>query len=58
VKVDLSQKHQKSIEFFLKHGSLSSRILKALGEDPTENEILQVYRELGACLQENRFFTK
>ncbi len=56
VKEDLSPKHQESIEFLLQHGSLSTRILEALGTEPTEEEILKLYRKLGACLQENRFF--
>ena len=56
VKEELSLKHQRSIEFLLQHGSLSSRILKDLGTAPTADEILKVYRELGMCLQENRFF--
>lgn len=56
VKEDLSPKHQQSVEFLLEEGSLSGRILKALGEDPTEEKILQVYRELGSCLHDNRFF--
>ncbi len=56
VKENISEKHQKSIEFLLQHGSLSTRILNALGENPSEEEILKVYRELGECLEENRFF--
>lgn len=56
VKENISEKHQKNIEFLLKNGSLSTRILKALGEKPSEEEILAVYRELGRCLEENRFF--
>ncbi|WP_324718988.1 carboxylate-amine ligase [Salinimicrobium sp. HB62] len=56
VKEDLSPKHKINIEILLGHGSLSSRILNALGEDPTEEKILKVYRKLGDCLQENRFF--
>lgn len=56
VKENISEKHRDSIEFLLKNGSLSTRILKALGEKPSEEEILDVYRELGRCLEENRFF--
>jgi gamma-glutamyl:cysteine ligase YbdK (ATP-grasp superfamily) len=53
---ELSEKQQKNIEFLLKNGSLSSRIMKALGEDPSEEEIENLYRKLGKCLAENRFF--
>ncbi len=56
VKENISEKHQNSIEFLLKNGSLSTRILKTLGENPSKAEITKVYEELGNCLQENRFF--
>ncbi|MCX2837390.1 glutamate-cysteine ligase family protein [Salinimicrobium sp. MT39] len=56
VKENISEKHQKSIEFLLQHGSLSTRILKTLDENPSKAEITKVYEELGNCLQENRFF--
>ena len=57
VKENISEKHQKSIEFLLQKGSLSTRILKAVGEDFSEENIIAVYRELGKCLEENRFFS-
>jgi carboxylate-amine ligase len=56
VKENISEKHQNSIEFLLKNGSLSTRILKTLGENPSKAEITKVYEELGNCLQENRFY--
>ncbi|WP_029034841.1 carboxylate-amine ligase [Salinimicrobium terrae] len=56
VKENISEKHQSSIEFLLQNGSLSTRILKALGENPSEENILRVYRELGKCLEENSFY--
>ncbi|GAB2769120.1 carboxylate-amine ligase [Salinimicrobium soli] len=56
VKHNISEKQQEDIEFLLKNGSLSTRILNALGEDPSENAISETYRELGKCLAENRFF--
>ncbi len=56
VKENISEKHQKSIEFLLQNGSLSTRILNALGEDPSEEKLLKVYKELGQCLEENRMF--
>lgn len=57
VKENISEKHQKSIEFLLKNGSLSTRIINSLGADAAEEEILEVYKELGRCLNENRFYT-
>lgn len=56
VKEKISDKHQKTIEFLLQNGSLSTRILKALGENPSEEKILEVYRTLGKCLAGNRMF--
>ena len=56
VRENISEKHRESIEFLLKNGSLSSRILRDLGTEPSKEEILKVYEELGSCLQENRFF--
>ena len=57
VRHNISQKHQKNIEFLLENGSLSSRILKALGEDLSEDNLRKIYERLGKCLQENQFFT-
>ena len=57
VKSRISKKHCETIEFLLKNGSLSTRILEALDNDYSEENILSVYRRLGKCLSENRFFT-
>lgn len=56
VKENISEKHQETIEFLLKEGSLSTRILTALGTEPSENDILEVYTKLATCLDENRLF--
>lgn len=40
----------------LQHGSLSSRILKAVGPKPSRERLLEVYRELSDCLADNRLF--
>ncbi len=40
----------------LAEGSLSSRILRALGGEPSRADILRVYRRLADCLAENRPF--
>jgi carboxylate-amine ligase len=53
-RIDL--RHQQAIEFMLDHGSLSTRILKALGTDCSEEHIRQVYFQLGKCLAENKVF--
>ncbi len=52
----LSKKHQQHIEFILQNGSLSTRILKALRNDFSKENIQKVYFRLAECLQENRMF--
>lgn len=52
----IPDRHKSSIETILEKGSLSTRILEALGKSPSEEKIVEVYRELGTCLQENRLF--
>lgn len=56
VQENISQKHRNSIEFLLNNGSLSTRILKALQGDLSEENLRNVYERLGNCLQENEFF--
>lgn len=56
VKGGMSRAHCDSIEFILKNGSLSTRILEAVGNDFSEEHIKSVYRRLGSCLENNEFF--
>lgn len=56
VRDDIPERHKSSIETILEKGSLSTRILEGLGKSPSEEKIVEVYRELGTCLQENRLF--
>lgn len=56
VKDALSQKHKSTIEFILNKGSLSTRIMNVLGEDPSEEMILQTYEKLAVCLEKNQLF--
>ena len=56
VKNNISEKHQNNLEFLLEHGSLSTRILNAVGDDLSEDKIREVYEQLAVCLQENKFF--
>lgn len=56
VKDKINNEQREQIEFMLKNGSLSTRILNALENDFSEANILKVYRKLGTCLAENRFF--
>lgn len=52
----LSTDHQNRIEFILQNGSLSTRILKALRNDFSSENIKKVYFRLADCLGENRMF--
>lgn len=53
---NLSENHRKHIEFILQNGSLSTRILKALRNDFSEENIIGVYSRLAECLEANRMF--
>ncbi|SDR80732.1 glutamate-cysteine ligase family protein [Gramella sp. MAR_2010_147] len=52
----LSENHQRHIEFILQHGSLATRILKAIRNDFSKENIKKVYFRLTDCLAENRMF--
>jgi carboxylate-amine ligase len=56
VNENISEKHRINIEFLLENGSLSTRILQALGKDFTPEEVTETYGELAKCLAENEFF--
>lgn len=56
VKDSLSTAQQTAIETILQHGTLSTRILKALGEDTSEAHIKRVYQSLANCLENNQLF--
>ncbi len=48
---------QAIVRNILDQGSLSERILRALTSEITPEKIHSVYRRLGTCLEENKFFT-
>jgi hypothetical protein len=56
VKTEISEKHCNAIEFLLENGCLSTRIIKALPENFTEKDIIELYNELGECLANNELF--
>jgi gamma-glutamyl:cysteine ligase YbdK (ATP-grasp superfamily) len=49
--------HESFIREYNSNGTLSSRILKAAGENPDAKSITKVYHELSRCLAENKVFT-
>jgi gamma-glutamyl:cysteine ligase YbdK (ATP-grasp superfamily) len=53
---DSLEKWKKEIDVILQEGTLSQRILKALGKDHSPENIKKVYRQLSGCLAQNRMF--
>ena len=52
----LKKWEQPQLETIFNQGSLSERILQALGNDLSEDNIKKVYRQLSGCLAQNRMF--
>ncbi len=52
----LKKWEQPQLETIFNQGSLSERILQALGNGPSEDNIKRVYRQLSGCLAQNRMF--
>jgi len=44
------------LEIILTQGSLSQRILKALGNDHSSHNIRKIYRQLSGCVDQNKMF--
>lgn len=51
---ELSPAAQRGITHILEHGCLAKRILKRTGNAPSRERIVEVYRELAACLEADR----
>ncbi len=56
VKFKIHIEHRITLEALLKHGTLSTRILKAIGNDVSSGNIITVYRHLAICLQNNELY--
>lgn len=56
VKDGISAKHRETIEVILENGSLSTRIMKALNNDFSTENINKIYSQLGECLATNKLF--
>lgn len=50
------QNHLKALKTILKEGTLSGRIIKALGTDPVRSKMFAVYEDLCFCLSQGRMF--
>jgi gamma-glutamyl:cysteine ligase YbdK (ATP-grasp superfamily) len=47
---------RREIDVLLKEGTLAQRIVKALGNDPSKENIVRVYKQLSGCLAQNKMF--
>ena len=56
VKPNIQDSHHAAIEIILEHGTLATRILKAIDKDFSKENIKNTYSKLGRCLQENQLF--
>ncbi|MFO7744739.1 MAG: glutamate-cysteine ligase family protein [Psychroflexus sp.] len=56
VSTRMNIRHVKAIELILEHGSLSTRILKAINGDFSKVNIIKVYQRLGDQLTKNELF--
>ena len=53
---ELGEATRTRIGFILDHGCLAQRILRRTGDRPSRERLVEVYRELAACLRDNRVF--
>ncbi|MFB9055557.1 glutamate-cysteine ligase family protein [Mariniflexile ostreae] len=56
VKPAIDTSHHEAIETILNHGTLATRILKAIQNDFSENQIIKTYQNLADCLHNNTMF--
>lgn len=53
---DVLRHWRKELEVILEQGTLSTRIVKALNNDYSDQKVHEVYRQLAVCLAQNRMF--
>jgi len=56
VKPQIHESHHEAMEIILNEGTLSTRVLKAIDENYSEENIKTVYQDLAKCRQTNRLF--
>ncbi len=54
LRADLSEGARMRLAHILDHGCLAQRIIKRTGNKPSREGIIEVYRELATCLQDNK----
>lgn len=52
------EKTSKELNIILKEGTLAHRIVQAIGNEPSKENIGKVYRKLCDCLEQNKIFLK
>jgi carboxylate-amine ligase len=50
------EKYKKELDVILTEGTLAHRIVQAIGNDQSEENIVHVYRKLSDCLSQNKMF--
>ncbi|WP_055442834.1 glutamate-cysteine ligase family protein [Lacinutrix himadriensis] len=55
-KPNIDASHYEALDIILNEGTLATRILKAVNDDYSEENIKKTYRKLASCLQENKLF--
>lgn len=55
-KDNITEDYRNAIEIILEHGTLSTRIVKALQKDTSEKNIRIIYNQLADCLENNSLF--
>lgn len=56
VKTGIHPTYRKALDFILKEGTLSTRIIMALDGNLSEENIVKIYRKLAVCLDKNEMF--
>jgi carboxylate-amine ligase len=55
-KLNIHEAHHEALDVILTQGTLATRILKAIGNDYSKQNITKVYTQLAQCLQDNTMF--
>jgi carboxylate-amine ligase len=50
------QHWRKELDVILNEGTLSKRLMSALGDQPSQEKIISVYKQLAGCLAQNKMF--
>jgi gamma-glutamyl:cysteine ligase YbdK (ATP-grasp superfamily) len=53
---DAMEKWKMEIDVILREGTLAQRIVKALGNDVSKENVTRVYKQLSGCLMQNKMF--